>query len=224
MPSSLVELDGKIWLYYSGWSRRTDTPYANFTGLAESSDQGLNFKKVSQGPVLTQDTYDPFSATSPCVIKENGVFHCFYCSGTAWIEHNKKYEHVYDIKYASSKDGIHWQKRKGSIIAQQYPEEALTRPAVVKIGDTYHMWFCARGTDDFREGINAYKIGMATSKDLLNWQRGEHWLDLKRSDSDSQMQAYPSLFVKDERLMMLYNGNGFGQSGILLASTSLGGF
>lgn len=223
MPSSVIEKDGKIYLYYSGWSRRTETPYANYTGLAVSDDNGFSFKKISEGPIIAQDTYDPFSATSPEVFIEDGEFHCFYCSGTGWIKHEGKYEHVYDIKYAKSSDGIHWNKQSGSIIPQLNPEEAITRPSVVKIGDKFYMWFCSRGTSDFRGGENSYKIGLATSHDLKNWQRHDTWVELDNGIDQQDMQAYPCVIKGNGMLTMLFNGSGFGQSGILLATTKLNG-
>lgn len=221
MPSAVFYHQGKVFLYYSGWSRRTDTPYANYTGLAISKDDGISFEKFSEGPVLTQDVYDPFSATSPCVFVENDTFHCFYCSGTGWIKHLGKFEHVYDIKYAYSKDGIHWQKRAQSILPQTYSEEAITRPTVCNIDGTYYMWFCARGTKDHRGGVDAYRIGQASSSDLINWQRSEDWVGLNRSELDGEMQAYPYVIMNEGKLSMLFNGNGFGQTGILLAECAL---
>jgi hypothetical protein len=35
-----------------------------------------------------------------------------------------------------------------------------------------------------------------------------------RSEWDSQMQAYPFVYRRERAWHMLYNGNGFGQSGI----------
>ena len=203
MPSSIVEHEGLISMYYSGWSRRTETPYANFTGLAISKDSGLTFEKVSLGPVIAQDTYDPYSATSPDVIFDNGVLHCYYCSGTGWLLRDGKYEHVYDIKYATSTDGIHWQKEKRSILPQLTEEEAITRPSVAKVEDDYFMWFCSRGTIDFREGINSYRIGVARSRDLVNWTRSEQWVDLPTTEHDNRMQAYPYVLNQGGKLTML---------------------
>ena len=46
MPSSIIEKDDIVYLYYSGWSRSVGVPYSNFTGLARSLDGGITFQKV----------------------------------------------------------------------------------------------------------------------------------------------------------------------------------
>ena len=53
MPSSLIERDGIIYLYYSGWQRSSDVPYNNFTGLAISEDGGDTFVKYEKNPILS---------------------------------------------------------------------------------------------------------------------------------------------------------------------------
>jgi hypothetical protein len=40
---------------------------------------------------------------------------------------------------------------------------------------------------------------------------------MNRAQWESEMQAYPHVFDWNDSRMMLYNGNGFGQSGIGLA-------
>jgi sucrose-6-phosphate hydrolase SacC (GH32 family) len=213
MPSGLVNRDGKFYLYYSGWSRRCTVPYNNLTGLAVSDD-GINFKKVGRGPVLSQTVHEPFSATSPYVFFENG-WHMFYCSGTDWILHDGKYEHVYDIKYASSKDGINWLQPGKAVIPSRTHEEAITRPVVLKRNNSYHMWFCYRGTKDFRGGQDSYRLGYAHSNDLVQWKRDDdkNIIDVSRDGWDCSMVSYPYVLETEFGTYMFYNGNGFGQTG-----------
>ena len=85
MPSCALEADGAVLLYYSGWSRSASVPYTNATGLAVSEDGGLTFRKVSEGPILSRNLHDPYSATSPVVLKEGEGWHMWYCSGTGWV-------------------------------------------------------------------------------------------------------------------------------------------
>lgn len=215
MPSSvLVNEEGGINLYYSGWSRRINVPYSNLTGLAISQD-GENFIKKGRGPVLTTTVNEPFSATSPFVFKERDVWHTFYCSGNNWLDVGGKYEHTYDIKYGSSEDGINWTQSGASIIHQEDISEAITRPTILKIDDIYHMWFCYRGSRDFRDGDDAYRIGYAWSNNLTKWHREDKksGIDISHSGWDSKMLAYPYVVRTEYGVYMFYNGNGFGQSG-----------
>jgi hypothetical protein len=215
MPAAVILHDKKVFLYYSGWSQKSSVPYSNLTGLAISEDSGISFKKISEGPVLGLSIYEPYSATSPYVFFKDDLFHMFYCSGTNWIKKSNKYEHIYDVKYAFSSDGINFVQDGKSLITKKNFNEAITRPVVFKRKETYHMWFCYRGSDDFRDGKDAYRIGYAYSEDLKDWQRKDDKaeIDLGIDGWDSKMIAYPYIIQTPYGTYMFYNGNGFGKSG-----------
>ena len=215
MPAGVLKYENKVYLYYSGWSQRCSVPYSNLTGLAVSEDNGQTFKKISTGPILSTNIHEPYSATSPFVFFENNLFHMFYCSGTSWFKKNNKYEHSYDIKYAYSKDGINFYQDGKEIIKQKNIEEAITRPVILKKNNLYHMYFSFRGSNDFRDGKDAYRIGYAYSEDLKYWQRKDEEIviDLSKDGWDSKMIAYPYVVQTPYGTYLFYNGNGFGQSG-----------
>ncbi len=220
MPSCAVRNGSKVFLYYSGWSRGASVPYINSTGLAVSEDGGETFKKISEGPILSKSRRDPYSATSPVVLREEDVWHMWYCSGTSWLEVAGKYEHTYDIKHAQSTDGLDWTPFPGAVIQQRTAAEAITRPWVIKQADRYHMWFCYRGSHSFRDGEDAYRIGYGHSNDLLQWQREDDQAGIEPSESgwDARMTAYPAVVSANGRTVMFYNGNGFGAEGFGYAS------
>jgi hypothetical protein len=143
----------------------------------------------------------------------------WYCSGTDWLKVNDKYEHTYDIKYAHSENGIEWHPRGTPSVAQRNQSEALTRPFVVQDQSQYHMWFCYRGSQSFRDGSDAYRIGHAGSADLLEWQRDDATDGLEPSPAgwDSKMVAYPAVVSLNNQMLMFYNGNNFGAAGFGLA-------
>jgi hypothetical protein len=91
-------------------------------------------------------------------------------------------------------------------------EYAIARPHVVKEGDRYRMWYSHRGA--------AYRIGYAESRDGLRWERrdAEAGIDVSASGWDAQMIAYPCVFRHAGQLLMLYNGNDYGRTGIGLAA------
>jgi hypothetical protein len=219
MPSCAIRTEGKVYLYYSGWSRSASVPYTNATGLAISEDGGETFEKVSPGPILAKSRFDSYSATSPVVINERQGWHMWYCSGTNWLTIDGKYEHTYDIKYARSDDGIDWHPSGETVIAQQGNDEAITRPFVLRNDGGYDMWFCYRGSRDFRTGDDAYRIGYACSEDVIHWQRDDNRNCIAPSESgwDSKMIAYPALIRLNDRTLMFYNGNDFGASGFGVA-------
>ena len=215
MPSSVIERDGLVYLYYSGWSRSSSLPYNNYTGLAISEDGGTTFSRYSPGPIIDRTPFEIYSATSPEVVIANGHWHMWYSSGTAWHEINGKLEHVYDLKYAVSDDGRNWNQTNRIAIGQTHPLEAITRPTVLKLGDRYHMWFCYRDSQDFRGGGGSYRLGNASSVDLITWQRTDGPVVMSGTSTgwDSEMIAYPKVATIGDRHVMLYNGNGFGREG-----------
>src|SRR2546427_11505564 len=149
----------------------------------------------------------------------------WYCSGTGWLDVAGKYEHTYDIKYARSDDGIHWTPLGKVAVGQRTKYEALTRPFVVKRLDGYHMWFCYRGSNDFRDGEDAYRIGYAFSEDLCDWRRDDEAAGIAPSETgwDSRMVAYPSIITISDRTFMFYNGDDFGADGFGYAVLQLHG-
>jgi hypothetical protein len=217
MPSYVMYKNNEIYLYFSGWSQRCSVPYNNLTGLAIFKDGGVTFEKVGRGPILNNNIDEPFSATSPCVFESENKLRMYYCSGIAWHKINGKFEHVYDIKEATSADGIRWVQNGKSVIHQKDRLEAITRPIVFLKNNQYHMYYCYRGSENFRnDSRNSYKIGYAYSNDLDKWNRddGRSGTELLGCETwDAEMQAYPYLVETEKNTFLFYNGNGFGQSG-----------
>lgn len=215
MPSCAVRTPSVILLYYSGWSRAVSVPYINSTGLAISEDGGRTFRKMGEGPILGQNLHDPYSATSPMVLRERAVWHMWYGSGSGWIKIDGKYEHTYGIRHARSSDGVTWNPDSQMTIEPKSKHEAITRPYVIRGADGYQMWFCYRDSRNFRGGIGSYRIGYAWSTDLENWERkdGEAGISTSATGWDSEMIAYPAVVKVDKETLLFYNGNDFGAGG-----------
>lgn len=125
-------------------------------------------------------------------------------------------KHYYHIKYAESLNGINWQKN-GTICIdfKNDLEYALARPCVLKHKGIYKMWYSYRAG----EKNTTYRIGYAESLDGISWKRMDEKMSLSVSENgwDSEMICYGFVFEYKDRLYMLYNGNGYGKTGIGLA-------
>lgn len=217
MPSSVVEHYGIRYLYYIGWNVRNTIPYHNSVGLATSEDGGRTYRRMFDGPVMDRTAEEPYFCGTTCVRIENGVWRNWYLSCTGWIKVDGKPEPRYHLKYAESRDGIHW-LREG-VVAIDYADEAeggLVRASIHHDGRLYRMWYCRRNHTGYREtSVGSYRIGYAESTDGIVWRRlDEHaGLDVSAAGWDSFMVAYPEVTQCGDRLYLFYNGNGFGASG-----------
>ena len=215
MPSYALRNDGNVWMYYSGWNRGVTVPYRNSVGIAVSDDDGTTFRRLYEGPVLERCPEEPYIAVTPSIVREGDMWKMWYISGTRWVEVEGKYEPVYVIKYCYSNDGISWTRPNHLCIKPSHDTEAFSHPNVIKDGDLYRMWYCYRNSHDYRDGAGAYRIGYAESKDGLDWTRMDdvHGLPKSAEGWDSTMTCYPFVMKIDNRIVMFYNGNGFGRTG-----------
>ena len=216
MPSCAVEHAGRIYLYYIGWNTGTTVPYRNSIGVAVSDDGGTTFVRLHAGPVLDRCWFEPHFCATPFVMIEGGVWRMWYLSCIGWEVRNDRPEPRYHIRYAESQDGIDWRRTGTVCIDFANPDEAIARPWVLRRDGKYCMWYCYRALDDYRTNpACSYRIGYAESPNGINWERRDSEAGLEASDDgwDSQMMAYPAIYSESGSLYMLYNGNGFGQSG-----------
>ena len=129
-------------------------------------------------------------------------------------------EPVYKIRMASSLDGINWKKLNKDLIDSRIEEdEAQASPDVFCANGKYHMFFCYRYSSNYRVKENSYRIGYASSSDLVNWERDDSnaGIDVSAEGWDSEMLAYPHVFEIDGNVYMFYLGNQVGRFGFGLA-------
>lgn len=210
VTSSCIVRDGsRVLLYYTGWSLGVTVPFYLAAGLAVSEDGGASFERASQAPLLDRSSADPYLTASPFVLRDGGTWRMWYVSAVGWELEDGAPQHRYHLRYAESDDALSWRREGRVVVDFAGPREyALGRPCVLKEHGRYRMWFCARGS--------SYRLAYAESDDGLCWTRatGDVGLPGGSSDWDSQMAAYPYVFDHDGARHLLYNGDGYGRSGI----------
>lgn len=216
MPSCIVHDGPRTLLYYVGWEQSVTVPYRQAIGLAASSDGGVSFERIFDGPIVDRTPHEPYFCTSPFVLRDNAGWRLWYATTTSWSDVNGRQEPRYRIRSAESADGQAWHPRNLPGIEYANDTEASGRPWVVKEHGRYRMWYSYRSIVDYRsDKAQGYRIGYAESSDGLRWQRLDHLVGIEPSDEgwDSTMIAYPSIYEHRGRKHMLYAGNGFGASG-----------
>lgn len=203
--------DGRTLVYYSGFQQGRTVPFWFFGGLLISEDGGRTARRASAAPVLDRSDFDPIIAGAPWILREHGVWRMWYTSGVRWVCEDAGLKHYYHVKYAESDDGVRWRRDGRVAIDFAEDEYAIGRPCVVHDGDVYRMWYSRRG--------DAYRIGYAESRDGLTWTRHDDraGIDVAPSGWDADMIEYAAVFDHAGRRWMLYNGNGYGRSGLGLA-------
>jgi hypothetical protein len=223
MPSWVVDFNGLKYLYYIGWNPQVTVSYRLAIGLALSMDGGRHFEKVSPGPILDRAIDEPFFNTAPCVLYDGISWRMWYVSCTGWKVVNDWPEPAYNVKYAVSSNGIDW-KRTG-ITCIDYDEfaEAVGRPCVYRENGIFKMIYSYRSATDYRtDRLKSYRLGYAESKDGTIWERLDDRIGIHMSEDgwDSRMIEYGSTYVTHGKRRLIYNGNGFGESGFGYAEAS----
>jgi predicted GH43/DUF377 family glycosyl hydrolase len=219
-PVSVIKHKDHYRAYYAGWTRCESVPYNTSIGMALSKNNGETFEKIGPGPVLSFALNEPMTISGPKIRKFNNEWILFYVSGIKWIQGIDRPESVFKIRMARSTDGIEWQRLGRDLIESRLEEdECQASPDVIYINGKYHMFFSYKYSYDFRRRERGYRIGYATSTDMINWQRDDSKAGIDVSDDgwDSEMICYPNVFELDGETYMFYLGNGVGRVGFGLA-------
>ena len=219
MPASILKANGKVYVFYSGWNSRNTIPYHNATGIAEYDPINQTITRISNGPVMDRCYDHPYLAVTPTVWPSDGGFNCLYVSGVEWVKIADTIEPKYVIKFAKSDDLINWDRNIEQEVPSEFNDECFSNPCFCEhIDGADYFLFCSRN-------ISNYRNIAAQSYKLHAYVRGEHkkkrypvnWLSKKIPDINDCMQAYPEYLSLNDEKYILYNGNGFGQTGIGVA-------
>jgi predicted GH43/DUF377 family glycosyl hydrolase len=219
-PFSVIRHEGEIRAYYGGWTRLASVPYNEAIGMAASRDGGETFAKLGPGPVLSASPNEPFVIGCPKIRRFGGVWYLWYTAGRKWKRVDGRAEPVYKIRMATSADGLQWTRLDKDLLPSRVEEdEAQASPDVIFGGGKYHMFFCYRYSTGFRGKERGYRIGYASSENLVDWTRDDAkaGIDVSADGWDSEMISYPHAFDVDGKTYLAYLGNQVGRYGFGLA-------
>lgn len=219
-PISVIRDESEIRVYYAGWTRCESVPFNGAIGLAVSRDNGNSFTRLGEGPILSYSPDEPYLIGSPRIRKFGEKWYLWYVSGKEWIRSEGKPEPIYKIRLATSVNGIDWVRYGRDLIEDRLGSQECQACADVLYRDgKYHMFFSYRLTSNYKVREGGYRIGYASSTDMLHWSRCDEkaGIDVSASGWDSEMVNYAHVFVLDGETYMLYQGNGMGRDGIGLA-------
>lgn len=201
-PSVLSRPDG-YHMWYTGQVQGPNRTGRSWIGHASSPD-GHVWARTSDEPVMSPElAWENVAVMCPHVLWDEEAGH--YCM---WYSAGDQYE-PNAIGYATSHDGLRWEKYSGNPIFVpdtdlEWEQHKVTACQVIPQGDWYVMFYIG-----FRDEDHA-QIGIARSRDgLHNWQRhpenpiirpghGEAW------DADAVYK--PFALFHNGRWLLWFNG------------------
>jgi hypothetical protein len=195
--------------YYMAYNIPENVPFNNQIGAAYF--QGDALVKHTNNPILGKCEKEPYSFGCPWVLKVNEMYYMWYDTNLFWNMENPM-QYKFEIRSAISKDGIKWDKTFQTGMSLEANERAIGRPCVIYEDEIFKMWYSL-------DTNGKYSIGYAESDNGINWVRKDNEVGIHRSKEgwDSEEIEYPCVFNHKDNKYMLYNGNGYGKTGIGLA-------
>jgi hypothetical protein len=212
LPSSVVEHDAKLLLYYNGFQLGVKVRYSIFTGLAVSSDGGETFARVSKAPVLDRTSTETMFRAAPFVARDGERWRIWYPAGDSWVRVAGKDVPAVRIVYAESADGVEWPKKgKVCVDFRDDDEHGLGRPWIFRENGLYKMLYSIRLKSCPGESF----LGYAESPDGIAWTRLDEQVGLAATPGswDASMVRYGVVHRFGGKTVLLYNGDNFGEAG-----------
>lgn len=206
----------EFYMWYSGTSYNMN---GKDIGFATSKD-GMTWSKYHGNPVLRDGgfgywDYERINAPSVIYDKHEGIWKMWYAGFAAYIG-------GFWIGYATSEDGIHWEKYQGTdnpglvFISSDYAENfdgySVLSPEVLEMNSQYgkyHMWYAGNGG-----ALSSNQIGVAFSDDGIHWRRYPNdesplpVLPIGAPDAwDAGGTVSPSIIKDGNTLHMWYQGS-----------------
>ncbi len=162
--------DKRYKLWYAGRQLNCSSVQDHKIGYAYPPD-GINWTKNSENPVLVPGISSQWYNTAvygPSVILENGSYKMWFTTQDAVIN-NQSTDGKGNIGFATSIDGINWNIHPTPVVAadtqDNWDKAVCGEPSVVKIGNTYHMFYSVLDQFD----VENFQIGYATSSNGIDW-------------------------------------------------------
>jgi predicted GH43/DUF377 family glycosyl hydrolase len=174
-------LGSKFHMWYTGaHGNPTGADYSEQIGYATSND-GIIWEKYLANPVLAKGNtgqWDARLATCPSIFYNGKIFEMWY-SG-------QSLNTVFRIGYATSPDGIVWQRYAANPVMSPtaWENPRVQNPYVLLIDSTYQMWYS--GGD-----YMSWQIGYAWSQDGISWIKNQKPV---LTDIKEQNTNFPAIF------------------------------
>lgn len=204
-----------IYLFYVGFQLVKKAKFLAFSGVAISKDNGCQFKRISEAPILDRAENQTTIAAIHTARFENGLWRLWFARGDDWeIIKGTSYPR-YHICYVETKSLLNIPRNALTCIKAMSPEYRIGRPKVYRLSSGDYFMYATKGTIG-----GEYSPSYFRSKDGVKWDRDDSEVGISLSSSgwDSETLCYPALIQNGESVLMIYNGNRMGFDGFGAAS------
>lgn len=163
----------KLW--YAGRKARCQPINDHKLGYAFSPD-GINWTKYTGNPVLIPGNSSSWFNTfisGQSVILESGIYKMWFTAPDLVIN-GQPTDGKGNIGYATSVDGINWTVYPSPVLIsgaqQNWDSASIAEPSVIKVGNTFHMFYSALD----KWSIENFQVGYTSSIDGINWTKSTH--------------------------------------------------
>lgn len=165
--ASIIRSDGTFRMWHGGSDNESLADPISI-GYATSSD-GVNWTRFGDAPVLAPRSgmWDHTHVQRPFVLSDGDTLRMWYGGGSHPGDH--------DIGYATSTDGIVWNRRAEPVLvrgaATEWNAEFMSPGTVIKEDGVFKMWFYSGSglAPEGHWGNGRIEIGFATSPDGIAW-------------------------------------------------------
>ncbi|MEM7058120.1 MAG: hypothetical protein AAF557_11065 [Pseudomonadota bacterium] len=198
---------GQMRMYYMGWNKAADVPFRNAIGMAVSTDDGLNFQRAYEGPLIDRSRFDPYTISYPFVLSNGDGWKMYYGTSRAGGADESKMDHI--LTSANSEDGIDWHPTGAVEVPLDVGEYGLSRPWVWTQDGQMSIYYSIR--------LAEYTIGVSVQRDGAFQRVTDDLMGKSSDDWDGHASCYPALIRAAGRTLLFYNGDGYGRTGVGVA-------
>lgn len=218
LPAGILEENGKLYMFYSGYQLTKKVPYLIFSGIAVSEDHGVTFKRLSNVPFLDRSNEEFSIRSGGHLIQDaNGEYYLVYQGGSSWVYKNSHKMPSYDIKVKQlnikNVEALLNEKvlSNTAFTFQSSDEFGFATPQIFIENNIYKMIYSIRSKS------KGYRMGYAESHDKgLSWVRKDDKMEIDVSENgwDSEMICFGNLHSVKEKAYLFYCGNHYGTAGM----------
>ncbi len=171
----------------------------------------IKLKRISNTPLLLPVKENPWEAAAVfncAAIYANKKIHMIY-RATDIASSGKDGPFISRLGYAASDDGIHFERKNTPLLTNEGEQElrGLEDPRIVKIENIFYMMYTGyRGKE-----AGDYRICLASSPDLKNWERRGVVLDESNKDGSLFPEKFNGKFCmfhrRDPDIWLAYSDN-----------------